>query len=86
MRNSPCPQLPSATGKGPSGDTGIAVFSYITPVSKTIHSDKVLSTPVCFLHQETAWCAAQSPGVQKFKGMEQALASLENRMALPLAC
>lgn len=40
------PQLPSASRKGPSGDTGIAAFSYRTLVSKAIHSCKALSSPL----------------------------------------
>lgn len=64
MKNSPCPQLPSAAGKGPSGDTGIALFSYITPVSKTIHSDKALSIPACFVHRDCLVCSTTSWGAK----------------------
>lgn len=57
-KNSPCPQLPSAARKGPSGDAGIAAFSYTTLVSKAIHSYKALSSPACFVHKGYLVCSS----------------------------
>lgn len=85
MKNSPCSQIPSATGKGPFGDAGIVAFSYITPVSKAIHSYKALSTLACFVHRGCLVCSSTTSCGAQIQG-DEASPALFGEQDGPVPC